>query len=320
MVLRPNKRDQRRVPQLAKPSQAPSPIRQKRPSVRSITTFIDRIDEAKSIVGAGDDRATVWYRGISDTKHSLAPTAIWQDVEDEEALFNEFVQRAPALHNTLPSPHRPASDWEWYYICRHYGLPTRLLDWTESPLTALYFAINSDTTPSPSVWVLNPHRLNRFATGDESLIYPFGEVTDHWLPNSVDRDFPYEFEYEGAQFSNEHPIAIVPEWHEPRIAAQRGMFTVHGTSSIALDEIDSLRQPASDPALVQVQIAHRSSDKINDHLASLGITKSSLFPDLDSLAHDVSRRHGVTRRKPKEVVLDSQARTRSLIEELILPN
>lgn len=51
----------------------------------------------------------------------------------------------------------------WLTLMQHYGLPTRLLDWSESPLVALYFALSSDedAKTDAAVWVLNPMRLNK---------------------------------------------------------------------------------------------------------------------------------------------------------------
>ena len=51
----------------------------------------------------------------------------------------------------------------WLTLMQHYGLPTRLLDWSESPLVALYFALSSDedAKADAAVWVLNPMKLNK---------------------------------------------------------------------------------------------------------------------------------------------------------------
>jgi hypothetical protein len=85
------------------------------------------------------------WRGMSNSSYSLIPKVArdWHLgvsllTHSEESMLEQFKIRAmPHLDN------RPKSDWEWLALAQHYGLPTRLLDWTKNPLIALYFACKS---------------------------------------------------------------------------------------------------------------------------------------------------------------------------------
>jgi hypothetical protein len=79
-------------------------------------------------------------------------------LETEQLLLQEFKRTNPLLIEG----HRPMDDWDYLTLGQHFGLPTRLLDWSNNALTALWFA-TSDTGISGNsrysvIWVLTAHQ------------------------------------------------------------------------------------------------------------------------------------------------------------------
>jgi len=61
----------------------------------------------------------------------------------------------------------PKDEWDWIFLMQHYRAPTRLLDWSESPLVALYFALvdKLQEDSDGALWCMDPIALNRIANG-----------------------------------------------------------------------------------------------------------------------------------------------------------
>jgi len=172
----------------------------------------------------------------------------------------------------------PANEWAWYFLMQHYGAPTRLLDWTDSALIALFFAVNSASPALPStdtaaVWVLNPYGLNRTVVRVDS------PVQTHW-----DQAARYLTPVYGGQMLEELPIAIDPLHTARRIAVQYSRFTVHGTRHDGL--VDATRSTGH---LVKVQIPRHRLDTIRTDLRTCGAIDTAVFPDLEGLSRDLIR-------------------------------
>ena len=118
-----------------------------------------------------------WYRGCRNKTHGLKPslyrhrtkTKIEEVIALETEITTRFVQRSlPFLQRSL------TDDWDKLFLMQHYGVPTRLLDWTENPFVSIYFALVSASEPKTtdaSLWIQlhgTERRLHIFLTREVS--------------------------------------------------------------------------------------------------------------------------------------------------------
>jgi hypothetical protein len=238
------------------------------------------------------DEVEPWYRGQRCDDWTLKPSAS-RDGWDDRSLFNRFISDAATF--TDGPPRRKEDLWEWYFMAQHYELPTRLLDWSEEPLTALHFAIrdmheDDEASPNvlewdkrtPTVWVLDPAAMNAMFFGEYSVICPWpGNGTEHWLPDAKDPQ-PYE------RGTSQNPLAIHPLQSNRRMVAQHGKFTVHGKRNEPLEE--QWLENSSSPWFERLQrIRITNAAIISDELFDLGINKLRLFPELTKLSRHLRR-------------------------------
>lgn len=202
------------------------------------------------------------YRGVTNEKHLLVPS-IGRGVytwEDELEIIEQFKRRSlPSLNST------PQNDWDWLAIAQHYGLPTRLLDWTLSPLVAAYFA----TKPK----ILN-NKVEPFKD-DNAAIYVL-----HFC-NYIDvKDNPDPFVYNKVG-------VLYPPHISPRISGQMGVFTTQPKPNKELKYKKDDRLPDD---VIKLIISPDIANEIQKNLFILGIREDMLFPDLDGYARSITYR------------------------------
>ena len=226
---------------------------------------------------------SLWFRGHGDANWVLEPgwyrlpppgEGIGADWYNERTLLLEFKFRAPRYLQTLDT--LPSNDWEWLFVMQHYGLPTRLLDWTESSLIGLYFALRDNRGDSDAaVWVLNPWWLNKQTLGDYEIPTAGDPRVGDWAPLG-----------EGKVLQAGPPVAIKPIHASPRISVQKGFFTIHGTERGALDRLSNSRADKG-PGLRKLTIPKDRVAEMRRDLAIAGVTETSVFPELDGLCREI---------------------------------
>ena len=256
-------------------------------TANSIEEFTKKISNLRDRWFA-DEPLLPWCRGQERAEWPLIPKLYRGEPDDyqiEYEIREEFVTRAPALSDyTKPSENRELNNWESYFVMQHYGAPTRLLDWTESSLIALYFAVRSNSGNfHAAVWVLDAWWLNRTVIKRDEVIPPADPGT---LPDdrkSVTAWLPERFKKRARL--PVLPVAVLPTHTIRRISAQRSCFTIHGSEH---DGFRKLSNRSKRPRLVKIVIPSWEIQQIRRSLQSCGIDETAIFPDLEALGRAVA--------------------------------
>lgn len=234
---------------------------------KTVSHLSEFCDVVGTIVGEWSERQGIWatpvFRGQPDARWELVPGLYRFDWADEREMVAQFKRRAaPFLEGS-----RPAHEWEWYILMQHYGLPTRLLDWSEGAVLGLYFGVRTRLKgQSAAVWMLNTVALNDKAVGREELL----EMHDAVLaPYWKDDQQPTV------------PVAIVPSHLSRRVAAQRSCFTLHGRDR------QSLHKGEAAAFVAKIVIPDEAVWSIRAELDLAGIGDTTVFPDLDGLCREL---------------------------------
>jgi len=212
---------------------------------------------------------TFWFRGNADLTNRLTPSALRSPnlVKRNRALslLNDF-KRFGELK--LQKPPNADEEFKWIQLAQHYGLPTRLLDWTKNAAIALYFACDKEPERDGAVFILNPIDLNRKTFPKEARIFD---------PHQDAKLIKKYLELDGMKDPEGlKTIAVDPPWNSQRIILQQGVFTLHGSRYFTLTDKQA-------PSLVYLKIEKDYKQSLLDELERIGINEMSIFPKAEHM-------------------------------------
>jgi hypothetical protein len=247
-----------------------------------------KITEIEHGIRIGKTLTRSWFRGSCSAWNNLIPGIFrekycndviheWRP-EIEFCMIEDFKRTAPAQADNLPNNDNYI---EWLLLMQHHGVPTRLLDWTESVLVALYFAVSDVEYKEEDgeLWAMYPDALNIMSGIPGVALLDSRQVRYLAAEPMCSNHEKLSAKYKLEQIPK-FPIAFRPPLRFPRMYSQFSTFTIHPSPQ------EQCTIPAlldDETKLIRYIIPSKCKEQIQRDLESLKITRNVLFPNLDSL-------------------------------------
>lgn len=232
--------------------------------IENLSQFISEVNAFKRDNVNQGNKSDLLFRG-QKSEYILEPSLLrykgGNSKNLEQLALMEFKRQSPPLIEI-----EPKDDFDWIVIAQHFGLPTRLLDWTYNPLSALWFALcefrNIETIVkggSASVWIFEPFL----------------------------EDFRKQQNYDGSVFELNENMIYRPRNLTSRVVNQSSIFTIHSLDN----PVDLEQDPTFKAKLYQYIIKPGCENDILEELHIMNINESTIYPDLGGLCGHLKWRY-----------------------------
>ena len=239
------------------------------------------------------DRNRSWYlyRGMTNTKFDLT-TSLDRNCKQHKAELETSILMNFTKYGALEDPTIERSVWRQMFMGQHYGLPTRLLDWSQSPLVALHFATcenNLDKMDAHDcmIWRIDMKEIHSLLPEKYK-----SELASHkttvFTVNMLNDVVPSLKQYD-ADMSDKSMVVIEPPSIDPRIVNQYSFFSIvpNGIENLA-DFLDKYTEKT-----IKYIIPKELRWRIRDMLDQQNVSERMFFPGLDGLSKWLGRHYFV---------------------------
>ena len=278
-------------------------MREKTTDIKTISRICDYLEWIKEChlyqtpEGLSFQQDRIFYRGQPDKDFNLVPPVFRDQEKNGECFHNE--------HEILNSAKRTAwkylqaypTDLEKMIVLQHYGLHTRLLDFTSNPLIALYFACNNNEDKDGQVFCFCSNGsvnlkyvelIAHAAFENWGIQADINKLLKDWGQTNIGSDDVDAIKYEISK-----PRFFESPYNNERITAQRGAFIIAPLFDYDKEGVlkrgkyvckqceDGVFQPS-------ILVAHHVKKSLLKELMELGIDSSTIFPDFEHLLQNIN--------------------------------
>ncbi|MBP5230557.1 MAG: FRG domain-containing protein [Clostridia bacterium] len=258
-------------------------------SLRDIRDVTDLISDQPYDAHIRRMRSSYLYRGLPNAEFRLT-TSLRINCKDKSDELEPSILRNFTKYASIEDPTLKDSVWKQMIIGQHHGLPTRLLDWTRSPLIALHFANSVSAWDKLGrrdcvVWRIDMTEINQLLP--EAYANRLGSssvFTVESLTSVADSLEKYDRDMNGDAFVNLEPPSV-----DQRIVNQYSFFSVIPKGIRDIEEFLDLHTERT----VRYLVPGRLRWDVRDLLDQLNISERILYPGLDGLSRTLARHYFV---------------------------
>lgn len=233
-------------------------------------------------------RSPYFYRGLSNISYSLQ-TTLQRNCGEKCHFLESVILRNFAKYSIDHDPLIMESIWRQMVLGQHHGLPTRLMDWTYSPLVALHFAVKDDNPQNISatdcaVWRIHyddiyntlPLRYSEMLKANRAFLFTVNMLSE--CAENLN-------EYDAAMAKADSLALLEPPSIDQRIINQYSYFTVMPNHIDCFEEYMAGKMPRTVRYIISKDLRWR----IRDMLDQMNINERTLLPGFDGIASWLKR-------------------------------